>query len=212
MKLAFAPLALLLASGAAQDPARPGPTFDDLGRVCIDSALNQGCGVVSVGYLSRAPGGRLYWQIQEGASAQDGVGGGIVLFRDDGDQLRAVLSDFQAWRYAAPELIEDDDTGALLLVLRGTSRAASPLDLLYVWRDEDWRPIDTQTWHEALPAMADGLTVRSGFHIDYVNLRGVTPLWRERDGRCCPSGGWAELRFDLRGDTLRLARVRRLED
>src|SRR5690349_17926862 len=106
MKLAALPVLWLLSTGLAQDaPVHDGPrpTFDQLGQACLDLYLDQGCAPVSVGYLTETPGGRLYWQIQQGASGADGVGGGIVLLRRDGDGLRPILQDFRAWRYAAPE-------------------------------------------------------------------------------------------------------------
>jgi hypothetical protein len=184
---------------------------DALGAACLDLRLDQGCGVEQVGFLNDAPGGgRLYWQIQQGASGEDGVGGGIVLLRQDGDCLRPILWDFEAWRYEAPVWITDED-GASLLVLRALSRGTSnsPMDLLFRWDDTAWRQIDTSLWSDQVPVLADGLTVQSGVHIDYRTLRGVTPLWRPRDGGCCPSGGLAELKFEIRGDALRLVEVDR---
>lgn len=222
MKLAALPVLWLLSTGLMQDAPAPDqdalqarasalrPSFDELGRACLDLYLDQGCGPASVGFLTDAPdGGRLYWQIQEGASSTDGVGGGIVILRQAGDRLEPILQDFQAWRYAAPELVTDGDAETPLLVLRGTSRAASPMDLVWQWRGGGWRKVDTEAWQDQVPAQADGLTVQSGVRIDYASLRGVTPLWRDRDGACCPTGGWADLRFDLRDGVLHLAEVRR---
>lgn len=184
---------------------------DALGDACLDLRLDQGCAVEQAGFLHDAPGGgRLYWQIQQGASAEDGVGGGIVLLRPDGDRLRPVLWDFEAWRYEAPEWVTDEDGGSLL-VLRGLSRgtSGSPMDLLFRWDDTAWRQIDAAAWSDQVPALADGLRLQSGVRIDYRTLRGVSPLWRPRDGGCCPTGGLAELKFEIRDDVLRLVEVDR---
>lgn len=182
-----------------------------LGGDCLDLRLDQGCSVEQVGFINDAPGGgRLYWQIQMGASSDDGVGGGIVLLRQDGDRLRPILWDFAAWRYEPPVWIMDED-GVPLLVVRALSRGASnsPMDLLFRWDDTAWRQVDTDSWWDQVPALADGLTVQSGVRIDYRTLRATTPLWRPRDGGCCPTGGLAELRFEIRDGVLRLSQLDR---
>ena len=213
MKIAFAPVAVLLLTGSAQAPDQH-PTFDDLGRRCIPIKLDQGCAVDSVGFINDSPGGgRLYWQIQQGASARDGVGGGIILLREEGERLRPFLQAFDAWRYEAPRWVSDED-GRPLLILRATSggTSASPMDRLYRWDDADWRRVDTDAWWDQVPAMTDGLTIQSGVRIDFERMRAVSPLWRPRDGGCCPTGGWADLRFEIRDDILHLAEVRRSGD
>lgn len=209
MKIALAPVVLLLLTGSAEDPM-PRPTFEELGRTCLPIKLDQGCSVSSVGFLNDSPGGgRLYWQIQQGASAEDGVGGGIVLLREDGAGLRPVLQAFDAWRYEAPQWAPDED-GVPLLILRATSggTSASPMDSLYRWDDAGWRPVDTEQWQDQVAGMADGLTIQSGVRIDFERMRAVAPLWRERDGHCCPTGGWASLRFEIRNNILHLTEVR----
>lgn len=209
MKIAVAPVALLLLSGSAEAGTRH-PTLEALGRACVPIRLDQGCAVDSVGFFNDVPdGGRLYWQIQQGASGDDGVGGGIVLLREDGGRLQPILHHFEAWRYEQPQWRLDED-GVPLLILRGTSRgtSASPMAHVYRWDDTRWRPIDLDQWTDQVPGMADGLTIQSGVDIDFERMRAVTPLWRERDGHCCPRGGWARLRFEIRDDVLHLTEVR----
>lgn len=209
MKIAIAPVALLLLSGSAEAGTHR-PTFEELGRACVPIKLDLGCSVDSVGFFNDAPGGgRLYWQIQQGASGDDGVGGGIVLLREDGDRLRPVLHHFEASRYEQPRWRLDED-GVPLLILSGTSggTSASPMAHLYRWDDARWRPVDLDQWMYQVPGMADGLTIQSGVEIDFEQMRAVTPLWRDREGHCCPSGGWARLRFEIRNDVLHLTELR----
>ena len=190
-------LCLLAACGAPQTDAPAG-----LGDACVDIGLDQGCSVVAAGLLNDGPGDeRLHWQIQDGASAEDGVGGGLAIFAETEDgQLEQLITDTTAWRYEAPVFIRDGDSNPPLLVVHGTSRgtSASPINLAWQWGEAGWRRIDLGAWHGEAETILGEASIQNGFRIDFENMLGVTPLWRSVDGRCCPSGGWARIDFELR--------------
>ncbi len=198
-------LCLLAACGAQQTNA-PAVGAALLGEACVDIGLDQGCGVVAAGLLNDGPDGkRLHWQIQDGASAEDGVGGGLVIFAEAEDgKLEQLIADTTAWRYEAPFLIRDGDTNPPLLVAYGTSRgtSGSPLNLAWQWNTDSWRSIDLDAWHGDAEAILGVGSIQNGFRIDFENMLGVTPLWRTTDGRCCPSGGWSLIAFELRDGVL----------
>lgn len=198
-------LCLLAACSAPQgDPPAAGAAR--LADACADIGLDQGCAVVAAGLLNDGPDGkRLHWQIQDGASAEDGVGGGLVIFAEGEDgQLEQLIADTTAWRYEAPFLIRDGDNNPPLLVAQGTSRgsSASPINLAWQWTETSWRPIGLDAWHGEAEALLGQGSIQKGFRIDFENLLGVTPLWRAQDGHCCPSGGWAMIEFELRDGVL----------
>lgn len=203
---AMTSLALLAACGAANADQQDASSFlATLGAACKPVGLDRGCEVVAAGLLNNGPDGkRLYWQVQDGASSTDGVGGAVVVFSETGDgKLEPIVSDTEAWRYEAPMLIRDGDA-PLLLVAPGTSRgtSASPIVLAWEWRDRTWKKIDSDAWHGEAEALLGKDTIQNGFRIDFENMLGVTPLWRTGDGHCCPSGGWALISFELRDGAL----------
>ena len=57
------------------------------------------------------------------------------------------------------------------------------------------------TWNETVgPLLPPDLQIWQGVDFDfddwfYDQLEARTPLWREDDGNCCPSGGWAIIHF-----------------
>lgn len=178
-QILLAGLCLLAACGAPQAET-PAAGAAGLGEACVDIGLDQGCAVVAAGLLNDGPEGkRLHWQIQDGASAEDGVGGGLVIFAETGDgQLEQLIADTTAWRYEAPVFIWDGDSNPPLLVAHGTSRGASGSPLNFAWqRDADgWRSIDLDAWHgEAEAKLGDG-SIQNGFRIDFENMLGITPL------------------------------------
>lgn len=212
--LMISALVLATGCGAAKAPQSPADVaLDQLGETCAIGTLDQGCGVVSAGFLNDAPGGaRLYWQIQEGASANDGVGGGLVMFSATGDRLSPIASDFDASRYEAPRFVRQAEDGPPLLVANGTSRGtgASPMSFVWRWQDSRWIKVDTDAWFSEAEARLGKSAIQSGVRIDFDEMQAITPLWRENDGHCCPSGGWARLEFEVRDGVIHLTDARRL--
>ena len=185
----------------------------DLSGDCLDLYLDQGCGVRSGGFLNTdvdaSP--RLFWQLQSGASGDEGVGMGIVYLAPEPDgRLKPFLWAFEAAEYQPPT-IHHPEPDLTLLVARGVSRgsAAAIADLVFVWRDGGWRQLDIYAWDYQDPRFG-GLQSFMRSPINYDELMTVTDLWRPDDGHCCPTGGRAMLDFKIEDDRLLLESVRRL--
>lgn len=72
-----------------------------------------------------------------------------------------------------------------------------------------WRPLDIESWtRELARRLPRGYGAWKGIYPDYEALTAVTPLWRDGDGNCCPTGGRAEIRLGWEGDRLALRDLR----
>lgn len=76
-------------------------------------------------------------------------------------------------------------------------------DLLFLWRDTD-AAVYRERWRTEIGQMLpDGLEIRHGVDYDFDDwfpnmLDARTPLWRAREGNCCPSGEGGYRREHLR--------------
>lgn len=191
------------------------PGLDD---TCLESPL-QGCTVLTSGYVALEQGPRIAFQTQSGFTDADGIKGGITLFEEGAAGWTLFASAFDGYRYDVPRVIEHDQT---LLHVAGYSggTGAYNTDLLFAWGDtgaarlvNGWRPVDMENWlltiNTMLPA---GLEIWKGVDYDfddwfYGELNARTPLWREDDGNCCPSGGWATIHLAIENNALVAKRV-----
>ncbi|MBW8269545.1 lysozyme inhibitor LprI family protein [Caldovatus aquaticus] len=72
-----------------------------------------------------------------------------------------------------------------------------------------WRLLDTGSWTRDLGRrLPRGYGAWKGIYPDYEALAAVTPLWRDGDANCCPTGGRAEIRLGWEGDRLVLRDLR----
>lgn len=181
------------------------PGLDD---TCLETEL-KGCAVLSSGYIASEQGHRIAFQTQAGFTEEDGVKGGVVLFAEKPEGWELFASAFDAYRYETPRLVEHDE---LMLHVPGYTggTGAYNADLLFVWGDtgaaryfEDWRSIDLDSWSSlADDLLPEGLAIWQGVDYDfddwfYGELNARTPLWRDDDGNCCPSGGQATVHFAI---------------
>lgn len=177
------------------------PGLDD---TCLETKL-KGCAVTASGYLSAGSDLRVAYQVQDGFTEEDGVLGGIVLFVEKPEGWTLFASAFEGY-YEPPRLVSHELT---LLHVPGYTggTGAYNVDLLYLWDDgvTDFLPIDMSRW---IPGMVDwlpdGLQIWKGVDYDfddwfYGELNARTPLWRDDDGNCCPSGGEATIHFAIEG-------------
>ena len=185
------------------------PGLDD---TCLQTEL-KGCSVTASGYMSTRQGLRIAFQVQDGFTEEDGVLGGIVLFTEKPEGWTLFGSAFEGY-YEPPRLVEHELT---LLHVPGYTGGTGTYnaDLLFVWGDtgaaryvEDWRAIDLESWSSlAGDLLPEGLAIWQGVDYDfddwfYGELNARTPLWRNDDGNCCPSGGQATVHFAIQDYSL----------
>lgn len=58
----------------------------------------------------------------------------------------------------------------------------------------------TEKWvRQLLAALPEGHGIWKGIRVDYATLSGTTPVWRDGDANCCPSGGELWFRLTITG-------------
>ena len=184
-----------------------------LGDACIEAGL-MGCGTQLGGWLNAPEGaGRLYWQIQNGSTEEDGITAGVVFLAAQADgRLAPVAWTFGGVHFEPPVLIQSGDRLYVASAGVTAGTGAFSADVLFRWTPGAARPlaqIDNETWRDAaLPAMLPpGLEVWKGVQFNYAGLIAQTSLWRAGDANCCASGGEATLDFEIEGDALKLISV-----
>ena len=182
---------------------------DDLAQGCIDIRLG-GCTSPSGGYVTMGEH-RLFWQLQEGSTPEDGIGAGFVLLADTGANLNPEAWDFDGVFYEPPVVFRQDDNLYVAVAGRSAGTGSLNVDRLFRWVPGAREPlvqIDNETWRDTLAQhMPPGLSVWKGVAFNYPSLRADTALWRDQDGNCCPSGGQASIQFEIRGDALVVTEV-----
>lgn len=178
------------------------------GETCMATWLDQGCRVTSSGILWGEGGQSIYWQMMDGASGEDGIGAGIVLWAGTGYGTAKLIGwSFDGVHYEPPRLTQ----GGMIWVpgrVMGTGNGNA--DLLFKWDadSKSWQDIDLDSWRDALPAkLPKGFGIWKGVDYDFEGTGAFSKLWRDKDGNCCPSGGEARLDFAIEGRTLVLKDV-----
>lgn len=181
----------------------------DLPEGCIAIRLS-GCTSPSGGYVTMDEH-RLYWQLQDGFTPEDGVGAGFVLLTDAGAHLTPTAWDFDGVFYEPPVVFRHRDQLYVAVAGWSAGTGAFNVDRLFRWVPGTAQPliqIDTETWRDTLDQhLPPGRSVWKGVAFDYPSLRATTGLWRDQDGNCCPSGGQAVIGFEIQDDTLVVTEV-----
>lgn len=177
---------------------------------CIGTAIN-GCTAPSGGYVNGPNGQSLAWQIQRGSTDNAGVTEGLVLFAVDGALLRPIGWSFEAVRFEAPTIFEQD--GAVFVAAKGgqAGTGSGNADILFRLDGDHWTEIEVESWKVAMDeALSDGLGVWKG--VDYVwpEMTAFTSLWRDEDANCCPSGGQAAIDLRVEGTSLRFVALNQI--
>ncbi len=178
------------------------------GDRCISTWLDQGCRVTASGVLRAKDGRRIHWQMQDGASGDDGVGAGIILWAaSNAGTAKLIGYSFDGVFYDPPRLTQ----GGMLWVpgrVMGTGNGNA--DLLFRWdATTGWQDIELESWRDSLDAkLPKGFGVWKGVEYDFEGLAATSKLWRDKDANCCPSGGDVQLDFEIEGRKLVLKDVR----
>lgn len=175
------------------------------------------CKVIASGFLnvdwgdnSGAP--RLAWQTQSGHTDEFGVAQGFVLLEHDGDGWSVFDRGFDGAGVFPPLLGVDGETLHLPGYSAGTG--AYNVDRLYVLNEDGaatWKRVDLDQWLNTIDEeLPDGLQIWKGVDYGfnewfYGSLTARTPLWKQEDANCCPSGGWAIIHFDIDRDNVLIA-------
>lgn len=178
-------------------------TAEALDESCVDIVL-KGCSVLAGGFVQSGDK-QLWYQIQDGFTEEDGVGGGVVIFEQEaGGTLKPIYWTFEGSRYDSPMLTPNGE-GQWLLIAPGISRGTGSGDMtvMLLWRDGQWRPVDVY-WYERVGDMLERMQVRHQPRWHFPELSAYTSLWRDQDANCCGEGGDAGLSFDIVDDKLTL--------
>ena len=174
-------------------------------NTCVDVVMKS-CTVRSAGFLGMGDAGRIWWQIQDGYTDEDGVGGGVMIFEEEaGGGLKPILWTFEGSRYENPYL-EPHGDGQWLLIVPGLSRGTGSGDMtvMMLHRDGVWRAVDMD-WQSRVGDKLGGFEARHQPRWLFPRLEAWSPLWRADDANCCGSAGSAEMKFDVVEDRLTLA-------
>jgi len=193
---------LLMANYAAAVPQTV--SLDTIDTACIGEVLSD-CQVTAAGWINAEDGmTRIAWQTQFGVTPEDGLLGGVVLLEPEGDAWRVLAWDFRGYRYDAPHLSE---LGYLQIRGYAKGTGGGRPDLLFARDGNRWTQIEIDTWRDGLPDfLPEGLEIWQGANYNFDDprdgLSATSPLWREDDGNCCPSGGDVRLVFERNGTAL----------
>lgn len=184
----------------------------DLEKACLEIEL-QGCGVSGGGFLRGGDDFTLHWQVQDGFTEEDGVGGGVVVLERRGGSgpLTPLVWTAEGSAYEAPVLSFEGE-GQWLLILPGVSRGTGAGDMLrmMLFRDGVWRQVDTD-WQSRAGDLLKGREVRHRPNWNFHDgLRAITPLWNAADAQCCGEAGVALLEFEIIDDRLTLTDLKPL--
>ena len=217
---AFAVLVLSALAAPALGDMAPGPrdvTEEAARSACIEhpdsEAMPGSCTVSGFGPLGSVEGHDLFY----GLYAYHAADGDFLLRTDvavyeretDG-RLRVLFApEADAVFYDKPAIIETG--GRVLLHLPGYESGTGDFnrERLYLWRDAAWQEVDTAAWlSELAKRLPKGFAVWKGVFPDYRKMTAATPVWRESDGNCCPTGGRADIALGWQGDRIIVKSVR----
>ena len=174
---------------------------------CLAKWLSMNCNVPMAGMLRDLDGTRILWQLQSGASEEDGSGMGAMLWDASSPNPPQLIG----WTFEGVWM-ETPRYSAYNQLLWVSGRMAGTgdgnADILYQRQNGKWVEIETQSWKEDLARrLPKGFGAWHGVDYDLVNLAAATELWRDEDANCCASGGRANLDFEIEGSSLKLKGV-----
>ena len=211
-------LTMLSSAEAADLKTSPPVSASDARSGCIarlEGDTGETCTVAEYGEIGAVGRHRFHYAVHQYRNAQDSVLDHmrVVVFEAvSPDLVRAVAATESdpAINYDKPRLVRSG--GRILLHIPGSESGTGNFnrERLFVWRDGEWRDVDTSSWLDELARrLPKGYGARKGIYPDYVRMKASTPLWREGDGNACGSGGRADLVLGWQDDRIVLRSLQR---
>jgi hypothetical protein len=204
-----------LAAPPAHLEAKASLSISEARSRCVPALVTAGeaCEVGEFGRVGSVAGHRVFYARYAFKPAEPGLlpYPRIVIFESVATaMLRPILTsgDDAAFAYEKPVILRSGGRTILHIPASESGTGNFNRELLYVWRD-GWRDADITSWLKDLAGqLPKGLGVWKGVYPDYATMRVSTPLWRDSDGNCCPTGGSAEIDLQWQGDRIAVRRVR----
>lgn len=185
---------------------------------CVEDLLTQ-CEVTASGFASFGEGMDIAFQIQTGASDELGLGAAVVLYESRDDKWALLAAENSGVLYRIPRLIEGDE---MIIHVPGFMQGTGSFnaDVVFVrgYDEDSWQRFDIDSWFDAVsPMLPDGLGIWKGVDFDFgdwywTNYLARTPLWKDDDANCCPTGGWAEIELEIEDGRLMPIKVNYREE
>jgi len=179
-----------------------------LGAACLARWLRMNCAVPNAGVV-RDGGLTILYQIMTGASEQDGIGAGVMLWDASGPGAPRLIGwTFEGVEMKTPQL--NAERGLLWVPGTMIGTGEHNADILYQKRGDRWVEIDMGSWQDTLgPRLPKGVGAWHGvtYYLMGESMGAETDLWAASDANCCPTAGRANLGFVIEGERLRLDTV-----
>ena len=179
----------------------------DLEKNCVEIDL-KGCSVPAGGFVNDGDR-RLYWQLQDGYTDDDGISARLVLLADSQAAryyLQPVVWASGGVTYDPPVVFGGGDGTPTYVAIPGRYMGTGNhnADLVFRWaEDGELVQVDNWSWRTTLDQkLPEGLGVWKGVDFNYPIMFAHSPLWRADDGNCCPNGGEVFLDFAIEDDVL----------
>jgi hypothetical protein len=175
-----------------------------IGEKCLAKWLSMNCAVPMAGILRDRDGTRILWQLQSGASEEDGTGMGAMLWDASSPNPPQLIGwSFEGVYMEVPRY--QAERGLLWVPGSMVGTGSHNADILFQRQGGKWVEIDLGSWQADLAKrLPKGLGVWHGVDYDLTSLAAQTELWRDEDANCCATGGRANLEFEIVGATLKL--------
>lgn len=148
-------------------------------------------GVCKVEASGRLPSVHLAWQRRVYHDGETRVAGGVTIYAIEGVSARPIVwrDEEDGW-FDDPELIATPV--GTLLDLPGHSAGTGNFSVEAVLAADggDWRQLDIDGITDGLTAhVPHGRGIWKGVYPDWRHMTADSPLWKDSDGNCCPTGG-----------------------
>lgn len=181
----------------------------ELSERCVEIDL-KGCSVPAGGFINGPYPQPLFWQMQDGYTDEDGISARLVLLSDAGfagiGPIRPIAWATGGVTYEAPVVIGGGDGSPTYVAIAGRYMGTGNhnADLIFRWADDgELVQVDNWSWRDSLDQkLPEGLEIWKGVDFQYAELFAASPLWKQGDGNCCPTGGEVFLDFEIQDDVL----------
>jgi uncharacterized protein len=170
------------------------------------------CKVDAFDAVDRAIDATLFYQIQTYHDADMWSGSGVVVFKAIGGKpgsltpLTVVFDDTS--HYEAPYLNGAATPHWLLIPGHVDGTGNFNAEAMYLYDNDRLEDVDTLSWQTDLGhRLPKGMAVWKGVYPNYDTMTAETPIWKDGDGNCCPTGGRAFVTLSLIGHRLKLTHV-----